>query len=355
MFTFRLLSSLLLATTAIASAHAADTAPRAMLVFDASNSMWGQIGGKSKLEIARTAAQQYVAGLPAGRQLGLLAYGHRQKDACSDIETLIEPGAVDPKVYAQKLAAIKAMGKTPLARAITQAAEALDYKKQPATVIVVTDGIETCNADPCAVAQELAKAGKQLTVHVIGFDIKAGERQYLQCYAQKTGGRFVLASNAADLHLAFSDIGAPPPKAPDPKAAVKLANKPVTPKAGSRFDVSWSGYDTKAGDLVSISLPETPSGGGSVVQLEAKAASAAVRAPEEPGVYEIRYLQRVTNAVAGKLAVTVIAAEASVQAPATVGGNQPFAVQWSGPKNAGDTLLLVDPEAPATQISYFDT
>jgi Ca-activated chloride channel family protein len=332
---------------------AANAAPRAMLVFDASGSMWGQIGGKSKLEIARQAAKSYVASLPAGSQLGLLAYGHRQKDSCTDIETLVPPGPVDAKSYGQRLDGIKALGKTPLARAITQAAEALDYKKEPATVIVVTDGIETCHADPCAVAQELASGAKQLTIHVIGFDIKAGERQYLQCYAQRTGGRFVLAGNAADLNLAFADLGAKPA---DAQALVMLAATPQAPKAGSKLTASWSGYDTRAGDFLTLTLPETPAGGGAGTQLAAGAAKAVLTAPEEPGDYELRYIQRGTNSVAGRLAVTVAPSEASVRAPAMVGGNQPFAVQWTGPKNPGDTVALFDPQSPQNAPrAYADT
>lgn len=324
-----------------------------MLVFDASGSMWGQIGGKSKREIARKAAQSYVAGLPAGSRLGLLAYGHRQKDSCSDIETLLPPAALDARTFNQKRDGIKALGKTPLTRAITQAAEALDYKREPATVIVVTDGIETCHADPCAAAQELAATAKQLTVHVIGFDIKAGERQYLQCFAQRTGGRFVVAGDAADLTLAFADLGERPADAP---ALVKLSATPQTPKAGGRFTAAWSGYDTRAGDFLTLTLPETPPGGGTATQLAAGAANAALTAPEEPGDYELRYIQRGTNKVAGRLTVTVAPSEASVRAPAMVGGNQPFAVQWTGPKNPGDTLALFDAQSTQNaQLAYADT
>ncbi len=58
-----------------------------------------------------------------------------------------------------------------MTQAIRQAAEALKYTEKQATVILVSDGIETCDPDPCAVADELEKTGVGLTVHTVGFGL----------------------------------------------------------------------------------------------------------------------------------------------------------------------------------------
>ena len=50
---------------------------------------------------------------------------------------------------------MKFLGKTPLTAAVKQAAEALKYTEDKATVILITDGLETCEADPCALGKEL--------------------------------------------------------------------------------------------------------------------------------------------------------------------------------------------------------
>ena len=110
-------------------------------------------------------------------------------------------------------------GRTPLSDAVIQAAEQLRYTENPATVILVSDGRETCNADPCAVGLALEEAGIDFTAHVIGFDVSEQEdRAQLQCLAENTGGQFLTASNAAEL----ADALPPPPCRP--------LSRPTTPR-----------------------------------------------------------------------------------------------------------------------------
>src|SRR5690606_9696749 len=68
----------------------ASAAERVMLVLDASGSMAGRIDGVTKLDTAREALASVLKTLPAGTELGLMAYGHRRKGDCGDIETLAE-------------------------------------------------------------------------------------------------------------------------------------------------------------------------------------------------------------------------------------------------------------------------
>src|SRR5690606_22900938 len=82
---------------AAAAAMAMSIAPTSaaedvVIVYDASGSMWGQIDGVSKIELAREVMADLVTGWSDGTNLGLVAYGHRSEGDCGDIETLIEPG-----------------------------------------------------------------------------------------------------------------------------------------------------------------------------------------------------------------------------------------------------------------------
>ena len=85
--------------TCAIGAYAQPAAPQgpgqSMLVLDASGSMWGQIGGKPKIEIAREAVASMLQSWPTSQQLGLMAYGHRSKGNCADIEMLKAPGPLD--------------------------------------------------------------------------------------------------------------------------------------------------------------------------------------------------------------------------------------------------------------------
>ncbi len=174
-----------------------------MMVLDGSGSMWGQIDGVSKIEIARDVIGDLLDGWSPNLQLGVMAYGHRVKGSCDDIETLINVGPVDRSAVMAKVNAINPKGKTPISASVRKAAEALKYTEEKATVILVSDGLETCNADPCALANELEAAGVDFTTHVIGFDITEEEKAGLSCLAENTGGRFISAGNASELTTAL--------------------------------------------------------------------------------------------------------------------------------------------------------
>ena len=195
---------------AAVSAHAQDAetaaAPQSVvMVLDGSGSMWGQIDGAPKIEIARTVIGGLLDTWNENVELGVIAYGHREKGQCTDIETLVEVGPVDKNAVMSKVNAINPKGKTPISAAVRQAAETLKYKEEKATVILVSDGLETCNADPCALANELEAAGVDFTTHVIGFDITEEEKAGLACLANNTGGRFMSAQSAGELTTALAE------------------------------------------------------------------------------------------------------------------------------------------------------
>lgn len=203
----------------------AAAADRAIIVLDGSGSMWGQIGGKPKLEIARETLRTVLGTVPAEMELGLMAYGHRQKGVCSDIELVVEPGPGTAAAIADAADGMRFIGMTPLSEAVRQAAGALRYTEEKATVILITDGIETCDADPCALANELEQSGIDFTAHVVGFGLSDEEGRQVACLAENTGGKFIQASDADTLADALIETvaAAPEPEpapAPEPEPAV---------------------------------------------------------------------------------------------------------------------------------------
>lgn len=185
-----------------------------MLVLDASGSMWGQIQGRSKIEIAREAVGSMFKTWPSNQQLGLMVYGHRSKGNCDDIEMLKAPGLLDAVVMQKVVNALQPKGMTPITASVRMAAEQLKFTERKATIILVSDGEETCNADPCALGAELKKLGVDFTAHVVGFDLPEGKaRAQLQCLAKSTGGRYVEARNAAELNNALGQLAQAEPAA----------------------------------------------------------------------------------------------------------------------------------------------
>jgi Ca-activated chloride channel family protein len=174
-------------------------ASRAIIVFDASGSMYGEVPGGVKIDIAKKVVTDIVGSIDPGLELGLIAYGHRTKGDCEDIELLVPPQKGSAAAISQAVKALNPKGKTPLTAAVIQAAQFLKFEEARASVILVSDGVETCSKDPCQAAEELERLGIDFTCHVIGFDLKQGESSGLECLAQKTGGMYLAAKDAGSL------------------------------------------------------------------------------------------------------------------------------------------------------------
>lgn len=240
--------------TCVISAHAQPAAPQgpgqSMLVLDASGSMWGQIGGKPKIEIAREAVASMLKSWPTSQQLGLMAYGHRSKGNCADIEMLKAPGSVDKTSFQQSVNALQPKGMTPISASVRMAAEQLKFSERKATVILVSDGEETCHADPCALGKELEKLGVDFTAHVVGFDIDKNPKAKaeLQCLASSTGGRYLDAKDAGELNKALREVAQAPAPVPAPAAPPPACGNFVE---GPEFAMNLSTWPT--GEHASLS------------------------------------------------------------------------------------------------------
>ncbi|MEM6847633.1 MAG: VWA domain-containing protein [Pseudomonadota bacterium] len=229
----------------------ANAAERAIIVFDGSGSMWGQINGVNKIVSARQTLSRVLPEFPTGMDLGLIAYGHNRKGDCSDIQLLVPPGPVSQTAgqISRAVEGLNPKGKTPLSEAVRQAAEALRYTEDNATVILITDGLETCNADPCALGNELEQSGVGFTAHVIGFGLTEEEGRQVSCLADNTGGRYIPADDVVSLSDALTEtvvfVPEPEPIAPTPErprynliANVSIGSNglPIDGSSGIKFD-----------------------------------------------------------------------------------------------------------------------
>ncbi len=213
-FGLALILSFILSVSALADGQ------RVILVLDASGSMWGKINGKAKIDIAKSVVGKVLSTWKPEDDIGLVVYGHREKGSCTDIETVWPPRPLTISQFMSPIKNLSPRGKTPMTQAVRQAAEALKYTEQKSTVILVSDGLETCDADPCEVAREMEKAGVELTVHTVGFGLDDQNAVgQLKCMAEETGGISVLADNAEELETALNqavEADEPPPPPPKP-------------------------------------------------------------------------------------------------------------------------------------------
>jgi len=325
---------------------AAADSPRVVLVLDASGSMWGQIEGRAKIVIAKEVMTELIDKMPADFQTGLMVYGHRRKGDCKDIEMVVPVGPHNGAAMKAKIQAISPKGKTPLSEAVRQAAQALRYTEERATVILVSDGLETCDVDPCALAAELAMSGVEFTVHVIGFDISKEDQGRLRCLADKTGGLFLAADDAGSLREALfktvEEVKAPPPPVVEEPGAAVLKG-PESVLAGSTFSVEWEGPDSR-GDYIAIAEKGSEDAHYVDYAYTKKGNPAGFTAPGKVGSYELRYIHAKSKKVIGRADIKVTAVQAAVQAPAEADVAVEFEVQWRGPAYPSDYISIARPD-----------
>ena len=124
-----------------------------MFIFDASGSMKRAAGNESRMSVAKRTFGETLAAMPKEVQTGLLVFGHRRRNDCSDIEVVSPIGADSAASQSQMVSGFEAVGETPIAAAITRAGQALRaFKGQQNSIVLVTDEIEECRGDPCAAA-----------------------------------------------------------------------------------------------------------------------------------------------------------------------------------------------------------
>lgn len=180
---------------------------KAALVLDASWSMAEEdVDGGTRMDAAKQASHDLVNSLPEQANLGLLAYGMRESNApdnrdagCRDIETLVPVRKLDKDELNSKIDEMTPKGYTPIGNSLKAAAKELGDSGER-TIILVSDGIDTCAPPPvCEVAKELAGDGFDLTIHTVGFKTDEEARKELECVAEAGGGEFMEADDAGSL------------------------------------------------------------------------------------------------------------------------------------------------------------
>ena len=189
-----------------------DCAADAMIVFDGSGSM-AEMGfndiDEPRIFEARRAMADALPQIAQNRRLGLVVYGPNGADECSGVEMRFAPEANAASLIISAINALEPGGSTALTQDVKLAAQTLDYKTQPATVVLVTDGKETCGGTD----------GFNTTVHVIGFKVRgtffSWDRQTdndyntsestSRCLADRTGGTYTSAETLDQLIAALRE------------------------------------------------------------------------------------------------------------------------------------------------------
>lgn len=195
-----------------------------LFILDGSGSMWGQIDGTSKIQTAKETMNGLLDSVPQDARIGIMTYGTRDKASCSDISLLNAIGT-DRNTIKSSIAGLKPLGKTPIEKSLVAGIATL-ASSQPfdtqKSLVLVSDGIESCDGNPCAVASSAAKSGVGLKVHVVGFDVDAQTRSQLECIAENGGGQYFNAANTDGFKRAMEAVI---------EVAQASATEPIAPAA----------------------------------------------------------------------------------------------------------------------------
>ena len=176
--------------------------PAVEVILDASGSMLKRMGDKRRYQIAREVLQDLIQNkLPDNVEFGLRVFGHTEPGSCrTDLEIPIGP--LDRNGAIAKLDAVtpKNLAKTPIAASLTAAASDLKSATGEATLLLITDGEETCDGDPEQAIVKLRESGIDAVVNIIGFAINEDELEAkFRRWAMAGGGTYKQAADAESL------------------------------------------------------------------------------------------------------------------------------------------------------------
>jgi hypothetical protein len=153
--------------------------------------------GRKRIDDSRTAANELISSLPRNTAVGIVSF-----DGHCGAKTDMRP-TLDRDQSRRVIESLGAKGSTPIAATLRQVQIAFadgGDPDLPRSVILITDGEETCGGDPCIEAKLLAQTYKNLKIHVI--DVTGTSK--LQCLADTTKGTIVKAGNLDELQAAVT-------------------------------------------------------------------------------------------------------------------------------------------------------
>ena len=160
---------------------------RILFIFDASMSMNGIWEKDKKIIVARNILISFIDSLEKlpNVEMALRVYGHQRPvppQDCSDSKLEVPFGKSTAPMIRQKLRYIEAMGTTPLANSLALAANDFGNNSDGRNIIIlITDGVEACDGDPCEISRHLMIKGIALRPFIIGIGIDENFKKSFDC------------------------------------------------------------------------------------------------------------------------------------------------------------------------------
>ncbi|MES2132643.1 MAG: VWA domain-containing protein [Bacteroidota bacterium] len=187
-FFFKIIIVFLLVSPVV-SAQVKKTEPtitRVLFVFDASNSMKTKHGDKTRIQGAKELFYKFIDSLSKQKNMvfALRMYGHTVKyppGDCKDSKLVVPFAKGNASLIKSKVSEAQPTGITPIEHSLTEAANDFPDTKAINTIILITDGIEECEGDPCKARQKLMEKGIVVKPFIIGIGLTPEQIKTFEC------------------------------------------------------------------------------------------------------------------------------------------------------------------------------
>jgi Ca-activated chloride channel homolog len=182
---------------------------RILFILDASNSMNAKWNGEeTRIQAAKDLLAKTVDSLEGtpNLEIALRVYGHQSPvtntyQDCNDTKLEVPFGKDNYTKIKYRIKSIEAKGTTPIARSLEASAEDFPDANAKNIIILITDGLEACDNDPCVIAQKLKDKGIRVTPFVIGLGMDLSYLEKFNCI-----GTFAEAETKASLKIVLRSI-----------------------------------------------------------------------------------------------------------------------------------------------------
>jgi hypothetical protein len=177
------------------------------IVLDVSGSMNTTLGEGTRWTTALQVLKDVLATLPDDLNVGLRVYGHRygskSAQTCQDTELLVPIAKLDRERIVKATSQLKPHGETPLVHSVLKTVG--DLKAAGGgSVILITDGEESCKGNPQSAAREIKASGVKVTLNIVGFTLTGKQvESELGGFAASTGGQYYGAQDGQQLSRAI--------------------------------------------------------------------------------------------------------------------------------------------------------
>ncbi len=186
------------------------------IILDTSGSMRNKLDGKPRISIAKASLRELIdAGLAEGVPVALRSFDSVGKSRAERCQTTLSLalGPLDRAVASKVVSQLRARKptRTPIAAALLAVADDLAGVTGSRTVVLITDGDETCDGDPEAAIGALQADGIDVTLNIVGFALEDDElRSRMASWAAVGDGNYYDAAGSDDLAAAIGAAVAAP-------------------------------------------------------------------------------------------------------------------------------------------------